>query len=650
MSIRRQPRPGIRGAPLQDVSARTPIPGALAPASSPPDVRAPGPPPQPAEDARQGSVIDGRYRIEQKLGSGGMAQVYLGIYLKTGVKVAIKLLDSSLSSDMAIQRRCLDEARAMMELQSSHVVRALDVGSLPSGQLYIVMEYLDGEDLNALLVREGPLPWPRVGDMAVQICSGLATAHRRGIIHRDIKPQNCFRVTIDDNPEHIKLIDFGVARDLKGEAGPTQDGFLIGTPEYTAPELVQGMAKASARTDIYALGVMLYKLLTGTVPFQGATPVETLRKHVRAPLQPPSRAAPHLEIPPAADEIIERALARDPERRFASAEELSRAIKSALGLQRSGIVAQPQGLEAPPRPDAPARRPEAIAPTTRPPSAPPPSQAPPDRPHPGTAVDPTKDAALPVAIRPRPEPPQTRGAPPGEEPRSVDRKSVALRLISLMSLSLLFVVGTKLVSPVMPAQGRPSEADPPPSSSDDAPRTAATAATPGPAEGLERREAAPQDPPPVEVRPEGVEEPGKPQTESEPAKTEPELPPDTVDDSPPEMPPPVEEAATVREPEPLFDYTNAKKLVDDEVDYLRKTCLARAKQPTTRLKLRVDVRATGWPVVKIFSIDRAVRACVRGLFVFPFKRSPRGGAFVYSLSEAGTSIQRVPLELEEKSE
>lgn len=574
-------------------------------------------------------MIDGRYQIERKLGSGGMAQVYLGIYLKTGVKVAIKLLDSSLSSDMAVQRRCLDEARAMMELQSSHVVRALDVGSLPSGQLYIVMEYLDGEDLNALLVREGPLPWPRVGDMAVQICSGLATAHRRGIIHRDIKPQNCFRVTVDDNPEHIKIIDFGVARDLKGEAGPTQDGFLIGTPEYTAPELVRGMAKASARTDIYALGVMLYKLLTGTVPFQGATPVETLRKHVGAPLQPPSRAAPHLEIPPAADEIIERALARDPERRFASAEELSRAIKSALGLQRSGVMAQPQGLEAPPRSDAPARRPEAIAPATRPPPAPPLSLALPDRAHPGTAVDPTKDAAQPVAIRPRPVPPQTRGDPSGEEFRSVDRKSVGLRLVSLMSLSLLFVVGTKLVSPVMPVQARPGETDPPPPGSDDA-LLAAAPSTPGPAEGLEH--------------------PEKPQTESEPAKTEPELPPDTVDDSPPKAPPPAEEAAPVREPEPLFDYTDAKKLIDDEVDYLRKTCLARAKQPTTRLKFRVDVRATGWPVVKIFSIDSAVRACVRGLFVFPFKRSPRGGAFVYSLSDAGTSIQKMPLELEEKSE
>jgi serine/threonine protein kinase len=356
---------------------------------------------------------------------------------------------------MAIQRRCLDEARAMMELQSSHVVRALDVGSLPSGQLYIVMEYLDGEDLNALLVREGPLPWPRVGDMAVQICSGLATAHRRGIIHRDIKPQNCFRVTIDDNPEHIKLIDFGVARDLKGEAGPTQDGFLIGTPEYTAPELVKGHAKANARTDIYALGVTLYKLLTGVVPFQGATPLATLRKHVEAPLVLPSRAAPHLEIPQAADDIIGRALERDPERRFASVDELSRALKSALGLQRSGIMAPPQAPDALPplaaRQDA---RTAWVQPPLRPPASA--SSVPPKQP--------SEPAAHKIADQP---PTQSAGAPPGpstsngdpapSHSRSVDRKTLGLRLISLMSLSLLFVVGTKLVSPVMPAQGRPSE-------------------------------------------------------------------------------------------------------------------------------------------------------------------------------------------------
>ena len=653
MAMRRQPRPalaGIRSAPLQDVSAPTPIVDALA-TSPPPDNSAHSPAGRPpASDALQGSVIDGRYRIEQKLGSGGMAQVHLGIYLKTGVKVAIKLLDQSLSSDLSIQRRCIDEARAMMELQSNHVVRALDVGSLPSGQLYIVMEYLDGEDLNALLLREGPLPWPRVGDKAVQICSGLATAHRRGIIHRDIKPQNCFRVSVDDNPEHIKIIDFGVARDLEGEAGPTQNGFLIGTPEYTAPELVRGISKASARTDIYALGVMLYKLLTGTVPFQGATPLETLRKHVDAPLRLPSRAAPHLDIPQAADNIIARALERDPEQRFTSAEEMSRAIKSALGLQRSGIMAPPQGPEAAPRPAAPTKPPEASVPTTRPPS-PLSTPAPLGLPLPGAAAGTSKDEGQPIATKPRSGPPLTRGDKPVVQPRPIDRKTLALRLVSLMSLSLLFVVGTRLVSPVEREQhhaGTTSQAysrdsDDPIAS--DSPPTSRRS-TPNRANELDRSEVL-LDHPQLEAQHQTGERPDQPTVKPDPEATD--VANHASDKSGgvvPEPPPQEPKTDPERVPEPLFDYKNAKKLIDDEGNYLRKTCLARASHPTSRLKFRVDVRANGRPAVKVFSSERAIRDCVRKLIVFPFATSPRGGAFVYSLTETGGAIQRVPLEPE----
>lgn len=577
-----------------------------------------------------------------------MAQVHLGIYLKTGVKIAIKLLDQSLSSDLSIQRRCIDEARAMMELQSNHVVRALDVGSLPSGQLYIVMEYLDGEDLNALLVREGPLPWARVGDMAVQICSGLATAHRRGIIHRDIKPQNCFRVSVDDNPEHIKIIDFGVARDLEGEAGPTQNGFLIGTPEYTAPELVLGISKASARTDVYALGVMLYKLLTGTVPFQGSTPLETLRKHVDAPLQLPSRAAPHLDIPQAADDIIAHALARDPERRFTSAEEMSRAIKSALGLQRSGIMAPPQGSEVAPRPDAPTRLPETSVPTTQP-AAPPPTPAPPGPPHPGAAAGASREEGPPVATRPRPDPPQARGDPSDAQPRPVDRKTVALRLVSLMSLSLLFVVGTRLVSPAEHAQHREDTTNQPNSREDETP--IASNPQPPPSRRLTNeidRSGVLLDDPPVEVQNRIGEVPDRPPVKSDSAG--PEVVDDVSDTSGKVIQePPPETAATdpARVPEPLFDYKSAQKLIDDEIGYLRKTCLTRAKQPTNRLKFRMEFRPSGkLRSIKVFSSDRAVRECVRGLFVFPFDPSPRGGAFVYNLSETGAHLQKVPLEPE----
>jgi hypothetical protein len=164
-----------------------------------PSGRMPIPPASPKQPATSdqtvmGTIIEDRYRLERLLGSGGMSRVYLGTHVRAGGKLAIKLIDVRLSNKPDMMQRCLQEARTMMEIQSNHVVRAYDVGMLASGQLYIVMEYLAGHDLEQLLQRDGPLPWPRLAAMAVQICNGLATAHAHGTIHRDIKPQNCFAV------------------------------------------------------------------------------------------------------------------------------------------------------------------------------------------------------------------------------------------------------------------------------------------------------------------------------------------------------------------------------------------------------------------------------------------------------------------------
>ncbi|MFY0539708.1 serine/threonine-protein kinase [Nannocystis pusilla] len=138
------------------------------------------------------------------------------------------------------------------------------------------MEYLEGEDLDHMLQREGPLPWARLANMAIQICSGLSSAHAKGTYHRDIKPQNCFRVTLDRNPDHIKLIDFGIAKDTNSGQELTQDGVLLGTPEYMAPELIATNATPDARSDIYAVGATLYKLITGTPPFSSKNVLDLL--------------------------------------------------------------------------------------------------------------------------------------------------------------------------------------------------------------------------------------------------------------------------------------------------------------------------------------------------------------------------------------
>lgn len=627
------------------------------------------------------TVIDGRYRIERLMGSGGMSRVYLGTSVKTGVQLAIKLIDLQLSGDPAMQQRILGEARAMMSLQSNHIVHALDVGSLASGQLYIVMEFLDGEDLDALLVREGPLPWARVADIGAQICSGLATAHRRGIVHRDIKPQNCIRVTVDDNPEHIKIIDFGVARDLEAAAGPTLQGFLVGTPEYMAPELLQRGVRAEPRTDIYALGATLYKLLTGVVPYRGANALATLDMHATSPLIPPSKRAPEFEIPPEADEIIGRALAKTLETRYGSADELARALRSALGVQRSGLLRRPEGsaiaaverpATTPPVAAAPGRPGEGWRPVdalqaaaagprdasavvseaslhastvpwraARAEARPGETPATGTRPDAAQAAPPAPAVAHPPADKPEDKPEVVRPAPARVAPRRIDWRIQLLRATSLISLTLLFAIGTRLIAPVTTSApivvARDGPATAPigetPKVSDPAPPPPTPAPRGSPAEISPVEITPPPEPPPAPTdAPPSADAGGTPPVELPPA------PPQPVNVEP------VAEAPT--QPEPNFPYAEAKKIIDEQEKYLRTACMAKAAKPTNRLKLRVDVRPSGRPSVRVFwSTDKAVRTCVRNAFSFMFDPTPRGGAFEYVLTESGGStLHKVPLE------
>lgn len=276
-----------------------------------------------------GKVIEGRYRVERKLGAGGMGRVYLGRHLRTGVELAIKVIDVPPHRAEEMQARCQKEAQAMMAVRSSHVAHALDFGSLRTGGFFLVMEYLRGEDLEQLVTREGPLPWARLGPMALQLCRGLGSAHEQGILHRDIKPSNCFRVALDGNPDHVKIIDFGIARDIDGATGPTQEGMFVGTAAYLAPEIIFG-EPATVRSDLYSVGVTLYKLLTGVVPFRGESREEVFHKLVRDLAEAPSRVAPCFGIPPSVDAIILRTLAKKPEDRFADADALAQAIRACL--------------------------------------------------------------------------------------------------------------------------------------------------------------------------------------------------------------------------------------------------------------------------------------------------------------------------------
>src|SRR5438874_7942621 len=232
-------------------------------------------------------IFDKRYVIKRKLGSGGMADVYLAEDQELGRRVALKLLDERHASDEQFVERFRREAQSAAGLNHPSIVSIFGRGRA-EGTYYIAMEYLDGRTLKELLVRNGPTPIPIAIDYARQILGALAFAHRNGIVHRDIKPHN-----IVVGPDgRLKVTDFGIAR--AGVSQMTEAGSIIGTAQYLSPEQARGAA-VDQRSDLYSVGVLLYEMLTGTVPFTGDSPVEIAMKHLSDTPRPPSLERP--EIP-----------------------------------------------------------------------------------------------------------------------------------------------------------------------------------------------------------------------------------------------------------------------------------------------------------------------------------------------------------------
>src|SRR4051795_1307566 len=259
------------------------------------------------------TLFDGRYRIVRKLGMGGMANVYLAEDEVLGRRVAIKILNDRHAGDDQFVERFRREAKSAAGLSHPNVVSIYDRGEA-EGTYYIAMEYLDGRSLKELIVSRGPAPIPVAIDYARQILSALRFAHRHGIVHRDIKPHN----VLVDGEGRVKVTDFGIAR--AGAASQmTEVGSIVGTAQYLSPEQAKGTA-VDQRSDIYSLGIVLYELLTGAVPFTGDTPVEIAMKHISETPDVPSTLRP--EIPHDLDLVVTRALAKDPADRYQSAEEM----------------------------------------------------------------------------------------------------------------------------------------------------------------------------------------------------------------------------------------------------------------------------------------------------------------------------------------
>ena len=282
-----------------------------------------------------GSVIADRYRILKHLSDGGMASVYLAEHISVGRQLAIKILHPDQAIQPDVVRRFQAEARAASLIHHANIVDIIDVGFTPGGQVYMAMELLEGEDLGTLLEREGPVPWNRLGPMLVQICDALGAAHAQGIIHRDVKPENCFRISFAGADDFIKLLDFGIAKDLGGKVdggrNKTASGSIYGTAAYVAPESLSGKT-ADARVDIYALGVLMYELLLGQKPFVSDTLSGLLLGHLQTPPTPLHTLIPQ-RVSPQVDAIVLRCLAKDPDHRFQTMEEVASAITGTLDPQ-----------------------------------------------------------------------------------------------------------------------------------------------------------------------------------------------------------------------------------------------------------------------------------------------------------------------------
>jgi beta-lactam-binding protein with PASTA domain/predicted Ser/Thr protein kinase len=263
-------------------------------------------------DTLIGTLFDGRYQVVRKLGAGGMANVYLAEDQELGRRVAIKILNDRHAGDEQFVERFRREAKNAAALSHPNIVSIYDRGEA-EGTYYIAMEYLDGRSLKELIVQRGPAPITVSVEYARQILSALGFAHRHGIVHRDIKPHN----VLVDADGRVKVTDFGIAR--AGASQMTEAGSIVGTAQYLSPEQARG-TDVDQRSDLYSLGIVLYELLTGALPFNGDTPVEIAMKHLSTIPEAPSAKRP--EVPRDLDLIVTRALAKDPDDRYQSAEEM----------------------------------------------------------------------------------------------------------------------------------------------------------------------------------------------------------------------------------------------------------------------------------------------------------------------------------------
>jgi serine/threonine protein kinase len=356
------------------------------------------------DDSLIGSVLAGKYRIDERLSAGGMGTVYRGTHVLMDKTVAVKVLRPSLAADEKIVARFSREARAASRISHPNALSVTDFGEDENGIVFLVMEYLSGRTLKKVIQEEGPLPLPRVVEITRQIAEALNAAHQQGVVHRDLKSDNIMLLDTMTG-DHAKVLDFGIAKINEPEGNRdsgslTAPNLVIGTPQYMSPEQCSQDSEIDARSDIYSLGVILYEMLVGHVPFTAESPTMVMMKHLQEPV--PSVLDERKDLPASVGRVIARAMAKLPANRYQNVAELVEDLTIASGIAQFAPVpvqpvadsggdpnvedqdevtvvrARPEPL-SPPAPVTPRRAPVTVpvqGPTTPPPYAAPSAAAP----------------------------------------------------------------------------------------------------------------------------------------------------------------------------------------------------------------------------------------------------------------------------------
>jgi eukaryotic-like serine/threonine-protein kinase len=331
-----------------------------------------------ASELMPGLVIRDKYEILEKIGSGGMATVYRVKHLAFNEERAIKVVSSKLMDDPNFIKRFRTEAIISRKLQHPNAVRVDDLDTTDDGRLFMVMEYVKGQDLRHVLQHSAPLPLDRALHITWQVSSALATAHQQGITHRDIKPDNILLVWQPSGKDLVKVLDFGIAKvkegtmDVGGGYTATQTGIVVGTPQYISPEQAMGRGgeQIDGRADLYSLGIVIYEMLTAKLPFESDTAMGLLLHHLQTTPTPPHLMRPDLNIPPAISMVLMKALEKDPAKRFQNANEMLDALAAAkkqaaaqTGVATRAITPTGMAAAATPAPDTMATMPISAAAT-----------------------------------------------------------------------------------------------------------------------------------------------------------------------------------------------------------------------------------------------------------------------------------------------